>query len=479
MSEPTVLLADNDEDYRKSLRRPLEGEGYLIKEVKSVQEAEEGLKAVSADLALVDLRLTNDEDDHDMSGLEVAKWASGRGIPCIVITAFNSVETTKLALLSRGAEPPAVDYVPKRDGPVAILNAIHRLRGLTMLHVSDLHLQAIGRREVPFDQERACEEFLDDVSKQPGVGFNPIQVIIISGDISFQCQQESFNRARHFLTKLAQQLSISKEHIVLVPGNHDINRIKARATQDSLLAMKIGDATWFSKFDDYLEFTTHFYGEPAFTKDKLYRIFTFDKRLAVVAFNSCLVEGDTPQMCSVCMKKEQKEHYYGWINREQVKQAGEELDKQNWSGLHIAVFHHHVVAEEWHPLKDGCQGDHLWNYHHKDHRLKFTFFEQGFRILLHGHRHKGELRQSSAVGANVPYHFGSGAFWIAGDNQQETANYLLLELTPLLRKSRVIMRRYYPATNERPGYWGPDGFVRPDGIVPLPDIVISESEPEL
>jgi hypothetical protein len=79
----------------------------------------------------------------------------------------------------------------------------------------------------------------------------------------------------------------------------------------------------------------------------------------------------------------------------------------------------------------------------------------------------------------VPYHFGSGAFWIADDNQQETASYLLLELTPLLGKSRVIMRRYYPATNEMPGGWGPDGFVRRDGIVPLPDIAISELEPEL
>jgi CheY-like chemotaxis protein len=344
MSEPTVLLADNDEDYRNSLRPLLEGEGYLVKEAESVQEAKEGLKAISVDLALVDLRLTNDVDDYDISGLKVAKWASERGIPCIVITAFNSVETTRLALRSQGAEPPAVDYVPKKDGPQAILNAIRRLRGLTVLHVSDLHLQVIGQGEVPFDQERACEEFLDDVSKQPGVGFNPIQVIVVSGDISFQCQKESFTRARHFLTELAQQLSISKEHIVLIPGNHDINRIKAQATQDSLLAMKIGDATWFSKFDDYLEFTSHFYGEPAFTRDKLYRIFTFDKRLAVVAFNSCLVEGDTSQMCSVCMKKKkkQKEHYYGWINREQVKQAGEELDKQNWSGLRIAAFHHHV-----------------------------------------------------------------------------------------------------------------------------------------
>jgi CheY-like chemotaxis protein len=44
MNEPTVLLADNDEGYRKSLGCLLGGEGYLVKEVGSVQEAEEELR---------------------------------------------------------------------------------------------------------------------------------------------------------------------------------------------------------------------------------------------------------------------------------------------------------------------------------------------------------------------------------------------------------------------------------------------------
>jgi DNA-binding response OmpR family regulator len=119
-----LLLADNSSDYRRSLRGLLELEDYRVEEAASVEEAEKGLEAVALDLALVDLRLTDDEDEYDISGLEVAKKATERGIPCIIITAFPSEETTRLALRSRGTEPLAVDYLPKASGPQAVLDAI-------------------------------------------------------------------------------------------------------------------------------------------------------------------------------------------------------------------------------------------------------------------------------------------------------------------------------------------------------------------
>jgi len=119
-----LLLVDNSSDYRRSLRGFLELEDYQVEEATSVGEAKERLETFPVDLVLVDLRLTNDEDRYDISGLEVAKKAGEKGVPCIVITAFPSVETTRLALRSRGAAPLAVDFVPKVSGPQAVLDAI-------------------------------------------------------------------------------------------------------------------------------------------------------------------------------------------------------------------------------------------------------------------------------------------------------------------------------------------------------------------
>jgi len=119
-----VLLADNSSDYRDSLRTLLELEDYDVEEATSVEEATLKLQTARLDLALLDLRLTDDDDRHDFSGLEVAKLARELGVPCVVVTAFDTVEATRCALRSRGRAPLAVDLVPKRDGPEALLDGI-------------------------------------------------------------------------------------------------------------------------------------------------------------------------------------------------------------------------------------------------------------------------------------------------------------------------------------------------------------------
>jgi DNA-binding response OmpR family regulator len=134
VSKAKVLLVDNDPDYRESLRLLLELEDYAVKEMDSVAAAEAALAESASteraprerriDLVLADLRLTDHENDRDFSGLLVAKAASERAIPCIVITQYDTVEATRRALRARGAEPLAQDMVPKRDGPQAVMDAI-------------------------------------------------------------------------------------------------------------------------------------------------------------------------------------------------------------------------------------------------------------------------------------------------------------------------------------------------------------------
>jgi CheY-like chemotaxis protein len=475
MNKLRILIVDNNSEYRKSLRTFLELEDFSVIEASSIDEASGILNTTYLDVALVDLRLKDDYDDMDFSGLDVAREIRKKEVPCIIITAFESVESARLALKHLGAKSLALDYVLKKAGPQAVLIAIRKLCGITLLHISDLHPKTLEVGEEPSDQDQAYSGFLENIQGQPGLALNPIRTILVSGDISFQFQAESFDRARSYLERLSKQLRIPLEKIVLTPGNHDINRNKASLTQDSLLAIRYGDSTWFNKFDEYLNFTRHFYGEPAFTIDKHYRIFTFDNRVAVVAFNSCLVEGNPKYKCKSC-ETNNKIHYHGWIDRHQVKQAGEELDHINWPGLRIGMFHHHVIPDNTIQLSDPCQGDHLWPYDHPDYRLKFTFDEHGFRILLHGHRHKVKMGRSPIVGSNVPYHFGSGAFWTSNSDEQETANYLLLQLSPIEGGSRVLMGKYHHQTEGRKGYWGPDDSIQSNGIIPLPDIIIPPFE---
>lgn len=474
-----ILLAENDRDYRESLRGFLELEGFRVREAAGPAEARAALEDGRLDLVLADLRLADDDDESDLSGLELASAAREARVPCLILTAYPTVEVIRLALRVLGEEPLANDFLQKGDGPRAVAAAIREMRGFSILHLSDLHLRAAGDGGSIFDLERASEAFLADVIALPGLALDPVGAVVVSGDLANRCQPESFRMARDFLERVARKLALPLERFVLAPGNHDVDRAKARAVPDSPAAMRAGDPAWFDKFEPFLAFTRDFYGEPAFTRGRLYRTFVFDDRVALAAFNSCLVEGDAAALCRACQDGRGKEHYHGWIDGAQVREAGAELDRAGWKGTRIGVFHHHVAPPGARTGPEGCQGDHLWSYHDEDQLLKFALYDSGFRIVLHGHQHKAGLNQPGTLGAGIPCHFGSGTFWLTSRDEGATANYLVLGLSPIHGRSRVLMRRYHPSTPDRRGHWAADDLIQPDGVVPLPETVIPAANPRL
>jgi 3',5'-cyclic AMP phosphodiesterase CpdA len=475
MKNPKILLADRDVSTGMRLRSKLEADGFDVEVATVVDSAINALESHGIDLLVLEPQWADTDDPNDVCESTVAVKAHRLEIPFVIYTRLRSVQAIRFFLNARGEARAAWDYILKEWDDRTLLNSLHELRGLTIVHLSDLHLRLTEDGGVPWDEEQATTRFLEDLNQQPRLPLNPIQAIVVSGDVSFQCRPESFMRARVFLERLADQVGIPLERVVLTPGNHDVNRDRARTTVNSLKAMRAGDTTWLAKFEEFLKFTESFYGEPAFHPDRLYRIVTLDERVAVVSFNSCLVEGDESALCSKCAnrKRRPKRHYHGWINRDQVADASGDLAACEFEGLRIGAFHHHIAPEGWKARASACQGDHLWSYNDPDEQLRLALAGEGFSILLHGHRHKAELRRRAAVQAAKPYHFGSGAFWLPAGHSDETANYLLVQLSPLPGRSRVIMRRYYPS-GDVPGFWGADvDFGHDgDGIVPLEGIVL-------
>jgi len=121
-----ILLADNSIEYRRFVTQFLESEGYGVTEAESSKGAQEKLESQGFDLLLVNLRMNDDFDLDDISGLEIAKFASERGIPCILLTAFPTVELARTALRSQGAESLAKDLISKSGGAQALLKSIRR-----------------------------------------------------------------------------------------------------------------------------------------------------------------------------------------------------------------------------------------------------------------------------------------------------------------------------------------------------------------
>lgn len=121
-----VLLVDNHEDFLSTRSEFLIRAGYNVAVATSPATAREKLKTNTVDIMITDIRLLDDNDDKDTSGLTLAR-DSDQNIPKIVMTNFPTVDGVRAALRPRLEElSPAVDFISKAEGPEVMLAAVRR-----------------------------------------------------------------------------------------------------------------------------------------------------------------------------------------------------------------------------------------------------------------------------------------------------------------------------------------------------------------
>ncbi len=126
MAKITILLADNDSEFAAISARLLEIEGYKVILAHDPTEAEELITKGGIDLAILDMRLTDDDNARDNSGLQVAKNV-GHSIPKIIFTAFPDYDSAREALGKPNGYPIAIDFLSKAKGPDVLILAIEKL----------------------------------------------------------------------------------------------------------------------------------------------------------------------------------------------------------------------------------------------------------------------------------------------------------------------------------------------------------------
>lgn len=121
----TILFADNNPDFLATRKEFLERKGYHVIPVLSAEEARSELAGRNVSLAILDIRLVDDEDEKDISGLALAKAVAYRNIPKIILTGFPSYDAVKDTLRQEAdGLPPALDFLEKKEGHEAMLIAV-------------------------------------------------------------------------------------------------------------------------------------------------------------------------------------------------------------------------------------------------------------------------------------------------------------------------------------------------------------------
>lgn len=196
MKQGVILVADNLAEVRNSQKALLEREGYTVLLAANPQEAREILTSQHVDLAILDIRLEDDRDEKDISGLTLAQ-RTAPSVPKILLTRYASVDTVRIALspLADGG-PAAIDYIAKDQGPEALLQAVQRVlmqkvfvvhghdegaRDAVVVLLKDLGLWNIVLRDQPHAGRTIIEKFEDYAN----VGY---AVVLLTPDDFGGCQ---------------------------------------------------------------------------------------------------------------------------------------------------------------------------------------------------------------------------------------------------------------------------------------------------
>ena len=120
MPQPTILVCDDEESVRASVRLVLE-KNYQLVFAKDGEEALKQFEARPVDLVLLDIKMPR------LGGLEVLSTLMRRQPPprVLMLTAYHSVE-----LAQRATQLGAIDYVSKPFERQDLLAAVERALSL-------------------------------------------------------------------------------------------------------------------------------------------------------------------------------------------------------------------------------------------------------------------------------------------------------------------------------------------------------------
>ncbi|GEM_PF-598552 len=123
-----ILYVDNDEAFLQTRAEYLEQAGYQVVPAHTVEDARELFETRPVDLAILDVRMVDDDDDKDVSGIQLAKEERYAPIPKIILTDYPDYRTAREALGSvLEGMPVAVDYLDKKEGPQAMVERVQKL----------------------------------------------------------------------------------------------------------------------------------------------------------------------------------------------------------------------------------------------------------------------------------------------------------------------------------------------------------------
>jgi 3',5'-cyclic AMP phosphodiesterase CpdA len=252
------------------------------------------------------------------------------------------------------------------------------LRTGRILHLSDIHLTQKEHRKqhrwklIGEDSTTLHAKVLNALKKNDLVD---IGLVVISGDLTYMASREEFYEAFRFVHALLGALRLGPEHLVVIPGNHDIawSRKHGDVWKPDLPVDEIGN----QPPEEYKTFYQRVFGHLPSTRLNMARRFVMPSGLVldVGGLNTSALETGADWLTGMGRVADgafsDVELTLGW--------------SEPGPALRMLVLHHHVSAvEDVMPSSEHSKGFGMASDARQTLRKAAS---AGVQLVLHGHRH--------------------------------------------------------------------------------------------
>nr|WP_030490998.1 pentapeptide repeat-containing protein [Micromonospora chokoriensis] len=196
-------------------------------------------------------------------------------------------------------------------------------------------------------------------------------LIVATGDLADRAMPAEYEAVYTFLVELAAGLGLGPDRLVLVPGDHDVNRLKSQAyfldrESEGLPAL----APYWPKWEPYAAVYRSI-RQTGFTREEPWSLFEYPELRTVVA-----------GMNSTMADSHQSGDRVGWLGDEQLRTFKAHLERAGRAGwTRVGVLHHDPMPgpdAEGTGLRDADRFadliagdvDLVLHGHHRDHRVR-------------------------------------------------------------------------------------------------------------
>nr|WP_246273671.1 metallophosphoesterase [Phytohabitans houttuyneae] len=321
-----------------------------------------------------------------IQGSQLDRLAGKRILDADELRAMDTTIWEVRPSLSNDAAERFLTATQRQEGPLSAQPV--SCTGDWLLHITDPHY-ATGRFRAEHQWRLEGEAgttptMADAINEALTRADRNVGVVLVTGDLTYVASTAEFKAARTGLFKLTNGLlGLSMDHIVVVPGNHDIVWTRADA-YDYGAPVEVAPAEATA---NYREFFRAFYGFQASDQLSMARRFVFPggSLVDVVGVNSSSLEQGSSFLAGM-----------GRVQEAGYREAAASLAwaRRTGLGLRILALHHHLALTD--DLESPDEFHKGFGIAIDAPRVQRMAAQDGVHLAVHGHKHRAFVWRAGA-----------------------------------------------------------------------------------